>query len=97
SIRSGQTIGARTWVMGLHATRVAGWHQWRFDVDGQVWHQPEWGGEFKVTAYRRLGTASWLPGLLSLVVQGGYKTNGYMPGDRLGEGAILRVGASLTP
>ena len=32
---------------------------------------------------------------LSIVAQGGYKTNGFLAGERLHSGAILRVGAAL--
>ena len=97
TIRAGQTIGARTWGIGLQTTRLAEWKRWTFDGEGDLWHQPEWGGEVKATAHRRVGAAAWLRGSLSVVVQGGYKTNGYLAGERIHQGGVLRIGASLTP
>jgi hypothetical protein len=89
TIRAGQTIGARTWGVGLQSTRVAVWKQWTFDGEGHLWRQPEWGGEATGTARRRLRSG------LSIVAQGGYKTNGFLAGERIHQGAILRIGAAL--
>jgi len=89
TIRAGQTIGARTWGVGLQSTRVAVWKQWTFDGEGHLWRQPEWGGEAMGTARRRLRSG------LSIVAQGGYKTNGFLAGERIHQGAILRIGAAL--
>jgi hypothetical protein len=41
------------------------------------------------TARRRLRSG------LSIVAQGGYKTNGFLAGERIHQGAILRIGAAL--
>lgn len=89
TIRAGQTIGARTWGVGLQSTRVAVWKQWTFDGEGHLWRQPEWGWEATGTARRRLRSG------LSIVAQGGYKTDGFLAGERIHQGAILRIGAAL--
>ncbi len=89
TIRAGQTIGARTWGVGLQATRLAGWKRWTVDAEGHLWHQPDWGGEVTATAHRQLRSG------LSLVGQGGYKSNGFLAGEPIHQGVVLRIGAAL--
>ena len=96
TIRAGQTIGARTWGVGLQATRLAARKGWTFGGDGNLWHQPEWGGEVTATAHRQVGRLPRLHNPLALVVQAGYKTNGFLAGERIHQGAVLRVGAALS-
>jgi len=96
TVRSGQTIGARTWGLGLQTTKLAAWNGWTFDGDGDLWHQPEWGGEVTATAHRQVPQLARLHNTLALVVQAGYKTNGFLAGERIHQGVVLRVGASLT-
>jgi hypothetical protein len=95
TIRAGQTIGARTWGVGLQTTRLAAWKGWTFDGDGDLWHQPEWGGEVTATAHRQVRQLPRLHNTLAFVVQAGYKTNGFLAGDRIYQGGVLRIGASL--
>ena len=91
----GQTVGARPWSIGALATRVASVKQWTIGGEGAIWHRPEWGGQFAVTASRALGVRG--PLALAVVGEGGFKTNGFALGDRLHQGAFLRIGAALTP
>ena len=92
TVRAGQTIGARTWGVGLQTTRLAAWKRWTVGGEGHLWHQPEWGGEVTATADRRVGTVAWLRRPVSVVVQGGYKTNGFLAGERIHQGVVLRIG-----
>ncbi len=94
-INTGQTIGSRTWSLGLQGTRLASIKRWSIDGEATIWHVPEWGEEFAATAHRTLAERGGHA--LALVIQGGFKTAGYVPGERLGQGAILRVGAALIP
>jgi len=97
SFRPGETVGARTWGIGAQSTRLAAWKGWTFDGEADLWHQPEWGGEAKVTAYRQIKTPSWMAGTLALVAQGGYKTNGFLAGEPIYDGGVFRIGVSLAP
>jgi hypothetical protein len=92
---SGQTIGSRTWSVGVLGTRLATVKQWTIGGEGTVWHRPEWGGQFAVTTGREVATSG--ANSLAFVAEGGFKTDGFAPGDRLHEGAFLRIGAVLTP
>jgi len=91
----GQTVGSRTWSIGALATRLASVKQWTIGAEGMVWHRPDWGEQFAVTTSRTLATRGGQS--LVFVAQGGYKTDGFAPGDRLHEGVFLRVGAAVTP
>lgn len=95
TIGAGQTIGARTWSIGLRSTRIASIGRWTVDGDATIWHRPEWGEQLQATVYR--GVAQRGRQALAIVVQGGWKTDGFMPGDPLHEGAFVRVGVALTP
>jgi hypothetical protein len=92
---SGQTIGSRTWSVGVLGTRLATVKQWTIGGEGTVWHRPEWGGQFAVTTSREIATSGGHS--LAFVAEGGFKTDGWAPGDRLHQGAFLRIGAALTP
>ncbi len=94
-VTAGQTIGARTWGIGLQGTRLASFRRWTIDGEGYMWRRPEWGEDVSVTTMRPLaqrGTRS-----IALVVQGGFKTASFAPGDRLHRGAFARVGAVFIP
>ncbi|GJM31491.1 MAG: hypothetical protein DHS20C18_04920 [Saprospiraceae bacterium] len=73
---------------------------------GQFWKQPEFliTDDGQVTDEQGTGAAvittlyyDWQrePGLLGLMVEVGYKTGGFMEGERLGQGLILRGGLSF--
>jgi len=95
TIGAGQTIGARTWSIGLQSTRIRSIGRWSIDAGATVWHRPEWGEELQATTYREVAQRG--RHALAVVVQGGWKADGFMPGDPLHEGAFVRVGAALTP
>jgi hypothetical protein len=91
----GQTVGSRTWSVGGLGTRLVSVKDWTIGGEGAMWHQPEWGGQFAVTASRQLGART--AQAFAFVAEGGFKTDGFAPGDRLHQGVFLRVGAALTP
>src|SRR5262245_4494224 len=95
TLTSGRTIGARTWGIGLLGTRLASVRRWTIGGEGTVWRRPEWGGRIAATAKRDL--VSLRGQSLALVVQGGFKTEGFAAGDDLHRGGFARVGAVLTP
>jgi len=95
TLGAGQTIGARTWSIGGQSTRITSIRRWTIDGGATLWHRPEWGGQLQATTSREVAQRG--RHALAIVVQGGWKTDGFMPGERLHEGAFVRVGASLTP
>ena len=95
TLTSGQTVGARTWSLGALATRLVSVKEWTIGGAGTVWRRPGWGEQFAVTASRELAARG--AHALAFVAEGGFKTDGFAAGERLHEGAFLRIGASLTP
>ena len=95
TVTSGQTVGARTWSIGALATRVAVVRQWTIGGEATIWRRPEWGEQFAVTTSRTVATRG--AQAVAFVAEGGFKTDGFAAGDRLHEGAFLRVGAALIP
>jgi hypothetical protein len=95
TVTAGQTIGTRTWSLGLQSTRIAALKGWSVDGAGTVWHRPDWGGSVTGTVSRAVFRRSG--GGLDVVGQIGYKTEGFDPGNPLHEGAFVRIGAALTP
>jgi hypothetical protein len=91
----GETVGARTWSVGLQGTRLTSIRQWTIDGQATLWRQTDWGGQLAVTATRRIAQRGGRA--LAIVAQGGFKTDGFSPGDRLYQGAIIRVGAVVMP
>jgi hypothetical protein len=95
TLTSGQTVGARTWSLGALATRLVSVREWTIGGAGTIWRRPEWGEHFAVTASRQLAARG--AHALAFVAEGGFKTDGFAAGERLHQGAFLRVGAALTP
>ena len=91
----GQTVGSRTWSLGGLGTRLVSGKDWTIGGAGRVWHRPDWGGQFAVTASRQLAARG--AHAFAFVAEGGFKTDGFAPGDRLHQGAFLRIGTALTP
>jgi hypothetical protein len=91
----GQTIGARTYALGLQQTRVATIRRWMFDGGIVAWHQPQWGGEIEATAMREIPRLSRTSHGIAIVVQGGVKSDGFLAGEPIHQGGFLRVGAAL--
>jgi hypothetical protein len=95
TLTSGQTVGARTWSLGALATRIVSVEKWTIGGQATVWHRPEWGEQFAVTASREVAARG--AHALAFVAESGFKTDGFAAGDRLRQGAFLRIGAALTP
>jgi len=91
----GHTIGARTWSVGVQQAPFALVKGWRIDGAATIWHRPEWGDDFSATAWRQIAQRN--RHAMAVVVQAGFKTDGFKPGDPLHQGVFVRVGAALTP
>lgn len=103
SARFGDAPGARSFGIGLHRDAIWTWRRARIDVDGHAWRQPRIlddgrversaGGAAFATASVPLDV-KWLR-WASVVVQGGYKTRGFVEGEPLGSGFVARGGVGL--
>jgi hypothetical protein len=106
SLRVGNTGASPTWGVSARLADVARLGGLRFGVAVDVWRQPELlaeqtsdpqsvgGGAIANTILplpRKL-RASWLQGIY---VAAGYRTQGYVPGEQLSGGAVVRAGVAL--
>lgn len=103
AVRSGEAPGARSFGASVHQDSLWTWRQAGVDGDVHAWHQPrilDDGGIQRSTGVAAFATASfpldakWVR-WATIVVQGGYKTRGFIEGEPLGSGAVLRGGIGL--
>jgi len=107
SIGIGDTGAAHAWDLGVIALDALTFARVHTDVTAHVWRQPSLdtppdaqamaaGGLAAATAHVRI--ASGGPAArASLLVQAGYKSDGFVRGEHLHRGPILRLGISLAP
>jgi hypothetical protein len=107
SVRVGDTGAARAWGLGVRATDIVRPARVSVEFQADVWRQPPLdappdaqrlatGALAAATVQvplRRSGAA----GRLGLLVQGGYKTDGFVRGERLHAGPIVRAGLTFNP
>jgi hypothetical protein len=101
------TLAARAWRVGVFADDIVRRDRWTGAVEVNVWRQPsldsspadqtmQIGAFAALTARIRAGPsafgqrASWF-------LQGGYKSDGFVRGERVRAGALARVGVSVSP
>jgi hypothetical protein len=107
SFRIGEPTFHRFWGLGWECLNLLQLDNFRLDTRIAVWNQPElvlgekdgleghsgWGGAAVLTG--NLKKAGRLG--LGLLVELGYKTTGFMEGENLRRGLIMRLGLSLFP
>ena len=103
ALRVGEAPGARSFSASIRHDSLWTWRRARVDADVHAWRQPrilDGGGVERSTGGAALVTASvplnvkWLRWAM-VVVQGGYKTRGFIEGEPLGSGVVLRGGLAL--
>jgi hypothetical protein len=107
SLRVGETGGATAWGLGVRASDIVRSSRVRAGLQGDLWRQPELdatpnaqrlavGGLAAVTVHvslARTGRAA----RMGLLLHGGYKSDGFVRGERLHAGPVARVGLTLSP
>ena len=106
SFRTGGPTFHRFYGFGLSVNNLVYEKKWKFNVKIELWKQPKlilgdinktietngWGGLLAGTVNLRLSDASMAP---CLIVQAGYKTAGYLEGERLSRGPVFRIGLQI--
>jgi hypothetical protein len=102
TVRLGDTGATRPWAVELFDSQVRLVGQWRAQVMTAVWKQPPLEGDV-TSAPLKLGAAvtatielplstvlrlNWMQASITA----GYKSRGFLPGEQLGRGAIIRLG-----
>jgi hypothetical protein len=106
TVRVGNTGASRTWGVGVRAIDVVRVRGLRVDAGVETWRQPPVLAD-KTSDPQRAGAAAVativvpLPRLLrsqwtrGIHITGGYKAEGYIPGEQLSGGMVLRAGIQL--
>jgi len=108
SVGVGDTGARHAWDVGVAATNVVQRARFRADCSVSVWDQPaldsppnaqvfNLGGLAAATVRIPLGQRSGFSERSSVLVQAGYKSDGFVRGERLHAGPILRVGVTVRP
>jgi hypothetical protein len=104
SVRVGEAPDARSFGAAVRRDAVWTWRRARIDADVSAWHQPRLlddGGVERSAGGAAFAIASiplevrWLR-WASVVVQAGYKTRGFIEGEPLDAGVVVRGGIGLT-
>jgi hypothetical protein len=105
SVRFGDTGTARAWGVGLRANHIAAHNRVAFDLAADIWRQPPidistattalaTGGLAAATVHLAIGRAQTAQ-RVGLLGEFGYKSGGFVPGERLSAGPVVRVGVAL--
>jgi hypothetical protein len=106
-VRAGRSPGTSPWGIAVRSAALASWARWHVDVQADWWRQPRLaldaaaavdlslrsGGELRARVARALTRFSH--GSLEAVIEAGVKSNGFVPGEPLAGGPLLRVGVVL--
>jgi hypothetical protein len=106
TLRVGDTGASSTWGVGVRTADVVQVWGIRVAVAGELWRQPELLADHTSDAQHMGGSAVGtvilpLPRMLrsqwsdGIQVSAGYKSQGFVPGEQLSGGAVLRVGIAL--
>ena len=106
--RIGDTGAGTTWAAGLRGMDVARFRGLRIDVNADVWRQPpllagvtsdpqHTGGGATATVVLPFPRFLWPPWVNGIHVTAGYKSEGYVPGEQLSGGLVLRAGLQISP
>ena len=107
---AGRAVEATPWGIGVRLDQLMTGRSWRSNLRVDLWRQPripesasetpestavELGGAVIGRIERDLGRLWFGAEPATLVVDVGVKTNGFLPGERLQAGAVLRAGVGL--
>ena len=107
-VRVGRAPDARPWGVGVERRALANWRSWRLDGGMEIWRQPpiaepagspaqgvRFGFEIRGRAERALLPVWFSESRASVIVDVGVKTMGFVPGQPLGGGLVVRAGIGL--
>ena len=105
SVRFGDTGTARAWGVGVRASRVAARKRVAIDMAADIWRQPPTDTSTPTAALTTGGLAAATVRLalggtptahrVGLLGEIGYKSSGFVPGERLSAGPVVRVGVAI--
>jgi hypothetical protein len=94
-LRVGHAPNARPWGLSVRHREIPAWGEWLVDVGVAVWRQPEFGAQVRGRLQRPLVPVWFSTEKAALIVDVGAKGEGYVPGEPLGAGPVIRAGIGL--
>ncbi len=104
----GRGPGSTPWRVAAAHSRAAPWRGWHVALDGQVWRQPPLqrtplplatamspGGMLRARIERAVVPVWFSRDRATLLMELGVKSAGYVPGEPLRRGAVIRAGVGL--
>jgi hypothetical protein len=105
SVRFGDTGTTRAWGVGVRANHIAGRYRFAIDLAADIWRQPPvdsstptaalaTGGLAAATVRFAIGNAQ-AARRVGLLGEIGYKSGGFVSGERLSAGPVVRIGVAV--
>ena len=105
-LRFGRAPGTTPWGVTASHQPIVRWRTWTFGAAVHAWRQPPFGssavkpelrsGAAVFARAQRAVPAAWFGSdSLAVVIETGTKSSGFVPGEPLGSGPVLRVGVAL--
>lgn len=94
-LRIGHAPNDRPWGLSVRHREIPAWNEWLIDVGMAVWRQPEFGAQVRARLQRPLVPVWFSTDRATLIVDAGVKGEGYVPGEPLGAGPVIRAGIGL--
>jgi hypothetical protein len=105
-VRFGRAVNATPWGVGIRQRQLTSWRSWRLDLALDIWRQPGMAND-EIARGPRLGAelsgrverplkAHWFGSApMTLIVDLGVKSSGFVPGEPLRSGVVVRAGLGL--
>jgi hypothetical protein len=104
-VRVGRAAGVRPWAIGVSRAALTSWRRWTVDGVGAIWRQPQvvgslnpdlrWGGAVGGRGERSLFPVWFSVAPATVLVDVRIKTGGYIPGEPLRGGLVVRAGIGV--
>jgi hypothetical protein len=108
-LRVGRSVAGTPWALRVHQNERFGWGAWRVQASGELWRQPRLslqegdssasasrlGVHVRARAERALRPMWFSRTPATAIVDVGAKSSGYVPGEPLAGGLIVRAGVGL--
>jgi hypothetical protein len=94
-LRFGRAPNERPWGVAVRHREIPAWREWTIDLGVAAWQQSEFGGYVSGRAQRPIVPVWFSSRKATLIVDVGVKSDGYLAGEPLGAGPVIRAGIGL--
>jgi hypothetical protein len=96
TVRIGHSLDVRTWGIGARAVPFRMWRRWTVQGGVDIWRQADMGGAIFATIHHLVPRVARARRPFGVALQGGYKTQGFLPGEPLRAGFVFRAGLAFS-